>query len=174
MGEADKRAQTYSLTHDDAAWLAGACGLPADIRSEAFTSYAALHGIGALANLFAQFIGMANSVVANNREAIELFGIIEGGMSPQQAEKLNLPTIFGACNGAMIAAGIEQKPLCHGCAFRVGALANQSPATTCDADWCSHPGEEPFYCHEDMDEKGDPTKACAGFAQLRAARKRAA
>lgn len=174
MGESDPRAQEYSMGREDASWLAGTCQMPVDIRKVSLEAYTKQKGTDALINLFAQFIGMANSVVANNQEAIEIFGIIEGGMTPQQAEKLNLPTIFGACNGAMIAVGIDQSPLCRGCAFRIGTLANQSPSTTCDADYCGYPGEQPFMCHEDMDDKGEPTKGCIGFAQLRARRKRAA
>lgn len=173
IAERDERARRYHLIRQDAVLLAGAAGLPADVREICFEQYAAEHGVKALAILFAQFMGMANSVVANNREAIELFGIVEGGLMPQVAEQLNLPTIFGACNGAIIAQAVDQEPLCEGCAFRLGTVANQSPITTCDADWLSHPGEDPFWCHEDLNDKMEPTKACAGFAQLRAMRKRA-
>jgi hypothetical protein len=170
----DPRAATYSLSKADAEWLAGLVGLPVDVRAEVLTKYAAQLGMEALVNLFAQFIGLANSVVSNSADAIEVFAIIEGDMHPYTSEKLNLPTIFGACNGAIIAHGIDASQLCAGCAFRLGTFANQSASTTCDADWCSHPGETPFMCHMDLDDQGEPTKGCAGFAQLRAKRKAAA
>lgn len=165
------RENLYALSHAEASTLAGACSLPADLRMHVFEKYAQRHGVVALANLFAQFMGLANSVVANNRDALEIFAMVHCDFGPYQAEKLNLPTIFGACNGAMLADGVDQDGLCGGCAFRVGTCANQSPVTTCDADWCGHPGEASFFCHEELDERGAPTKACAGFARLRAKRK---
>lgn len=170
----DHRSGIYELSKDDAGWLAGACGMPPDVRAEVLAGYLNQRGRAAFINLFSQFIGLANSVVANNRESIEIFGIVEGGMHPNEAEKLNLPSIFGACNGAMLAAEIDPAATCEGCAFRIGTLANQSPATTSEADWCGYPGEQPFMCHMDLDDKGEPTKGCAGFAQLRASRKAAA
>lgn len=171
MTEAPKELQ-YVLTREDASWLAGISSLPVALRRQALAKYGEQHGSEALINLFAQFMGLANSVVANQKEALVIFQMVDLGIWPETAEKLNLPTIFGACNGAMLADGVEQDGLCGGCAFRVGTLANQSPNTTCDADWCSHPGEDAFYCHEHP-EGEEPSKACVGFARLRARRKRA-
>ena len=167
----DDRTTEYALTRSQATTLAGATGLPVETREEIFAHYAKVHGAPALASLFAQFMGLANSVVANNRTALEIFGMVNLDGGPYTVEKYNLPTIFGACNGAIIADGVEQEGLCGGCAFRIGTHANQSPVTTCDADYCSHPGEQPFMCHEDMREDGDPKRACVGFARLRATRK---
>lgn len=167
----DERALEYAFTRDQAMTLAGAAGLPVDLREIIFAKYAEQHGAQALAGLFAQFMGLANSVVANNRTALEIFGMVHLNDGPYTVEKYNLPTIFGACNGAIIASGVEQDGLCGGCAFRVGTHANQSPVTTCDADYCSHPGEQPFMCHEDITEDGNPKRACVGFARLRAVRK---
>jgi hypothetical protein len=163
-------AVDYTITRPDAENLRGIVLLPADIRQMALKKYVERHGVGDLIALFSQFIGLANSVVANNREMVEIILITEGGMWPNSAEQANLPTIFGALNGVVIADGIDQSKLCEGCAFRVGTSANQSPVTTCDADWQSHPGNANFMCHMDMDNEGQPKKACAGFAQLRAAR----
>lgn len=74
----------------------------------------------------------------------------------------------------MIAEGIAQdETLCGGCAFRLGTAANQSPITTIDADDCAHPGEQPFMCHETLDDNGNPQEACGGFAKARAKRKAA-
>ena len=169
MTDADRTIQ-YALTRDQASTLAGATGLPIEIRKEIFAHYAKTQGVDALVSLFVNFMGLANSVVANNRNALEIFGMVHLDISPYAAEKLNLPTIFGACNGAIIAAGVDQEGLCDGCAFRVGTHANQSPVTTCDADYCSHPGEQPFMCHDHMENEA-PTRACVGFARLRAVRK---
>lgn len=165
------KALDYSLSRAQAETLAASCLLPADMRVEIIRRYASDHGREGLIDLLAQFIGMANSVVDNNREMIELLGLCEAGEAPNSVEKYNLPTIFGATQGALLAAKVPQDDgMCAGCAFRLGTCANQSPSTTCDADWCGHPGEEPFMCHEELDEKGEPTKGCAGFARLRKSR----
>jgi hypothetical protein len=115
---------------------------------------------------------MANSVVANCREMAELLLITEGGVNPYAAEKINMPTLWGALGGVTLAEGINQSLTCMGCAFRLGTIANQSPITTLDADDCGNPGEPEFFCHEDLNEAGQPVRGCSGFAQLRAARKR--
>ena len=70
-------------------------------------------------------------------------------MHPQLAEKINLPTLFGALHGVVLAAGVKSDKTCGGCAFRLGTPANQSPITTGDADWYFHPGEGDCLCHED-------------------------
>jgi hypothetical protein len=103
---------------------------------------------------------------------IELLLIAEGGMHPHEAERVNLPTLFGAPNGVLLAQGVDQTKTCGGCAFRLGTCANQSPSTTCDADWCSG-GEDHFMCHEDLDEAGNPTRKCTGFTQARRSRRKA-
>ncbi|OWK35167.1 hypothetical protein FRUB_10009 [Fimbriiglobus ruber] len=95
-------------------------------------------------------------MVENNREMAELLLITEGGLSPDEAAKANLPTLFGALGGILLTEGVDQAKTCGGCAFRLGTCANQSPSTTCDADWCSHPGEQDFMCHEDLDDQGNP------------------
>jgi hypothetical protein len=169
--ELEVASREYTLSKSDASWLVGAVLLPAEIRRQVLQKYVIEKGQAALVNLFAQFMGLANSVVENSKDAIEIFAICEGRIHPD-GPGLNLPTIFGACNGVIVADGIAQEGLCGGCAFRIGTLANQSPVTTCDADYCGHPGEPVFYCHE---HDGDaPTNACAGFARLRARRKREA
>lgn len=147
--------------------IIGSTSLPRDIRMLALERFAKIYGQAALLELFADFIGMANRVIENTREAIELNLIIDHGWHPNTAEKVNLPTIFGALFGVSLAKGIDQDKLCAGCAFRIGTVANQCPSTTIDADWCAHPGERPFMCHEDLDEAGNPTRGCAGFAQKR-------
>lgn len=160
-------ATDYRLSREDAADFAGLVGFRHEIRMEVLAAYAKRNGPDAVLNLLSQVIGLANSVVANNREMIELLLITECGWSPDMAEKVNLPTMFGAANGVLITGGVDQQKTCGGCAFRVGTPANQCASTTCDADWCSHPGESDFMCHEDLDEKGNPTRKCIGFVQAR-------
>lgn len=166
----EDKATDYAISPDDARELMGVVTLPHEYRSMVLTNYAAEHGIIALAELFAQFIGLANSVVANNREMLELHLICAHGEYPESAAKLNLPTLFGALNGVALAASVDQTKTCGGCAFRLGTPANQSPVTTCDAGWCSD-GEVEFWCHEDLDAKGKPRRKCVGFTQARKRRR---
>lgn len=165
------RTTEYALTEDQASWLAGAVRLTPEMRHEVLSAMLEREGPQAIVSAFAGFIGLANSVAENCRDFAEMAGIIHGDMHPYQAEKLNCPTIFGALMGVRLAKhGCEGA--CSGCAFRLGTAANQSPATTCDADWAGHPGEQHFMCHEELDEKGQPTKICQGWIRLRLARKR--
>jgi hypothetical protein len=158
------KATDYQLTDAEADSLKGVVQLPYDIRHEVLTHYAKDRGHDALASLFAQFIGMANSVIANNREMAEMMLITEGNMLPQNAEKINLPTLFGALQGVALANSTKQAGLCSGCAYRLGAAANQSPPTTSDAEYCVQEGND-FNCHEKLDERGNPTKLCIGHAR---------
>jgi hypothetical protein len=157
-------ATDYSFTKSEANELLGAVLLPHEFRELILRKYLASHGGDALVNLFSQFIGMANSVVENSRDALWTFGIIEAKMDPKTADDINYPTIFGALNGVKLAYGVDQAATCHGCACRLGSLANQSPSTTCDVDWCLQ-GDDVFWCHEHMDENEKPTRRCVGFQQ---------
>lgn len=158
----ERKAVDYSISVADSKELLGVVLLPHDIRAKVLDKYRKEHGAEALVNLFSQFIGLANSVVANSHDAIELFLIVEADFHPYQAEKINWPTLFGALNGVKLAEGVNQEKTCHGCACRLGSLANQSPSTTCDVDWCLADLDK-FWCHEDLDEDGKPTKKCIGF-----------
>lgn len=165
-------ANDYAMTDEQLDALMGTTSISVDMRRIILRKFLADHGGDALADLFAEFIGLANSVVENSREAAELLLITEGGLDPRQAEKINLPTILGALYGVALAAGIDASKTCNGCAFRQGSWANQSLSTTVDAADCSEVGGQTFMCHEEMDEGGNPVKACAGFAQARAKAKR--
>ncbi len=155
----------YTLTAEDADALKAVVLLPGDIRAQLLKKYLAERGTAALVNLFCQVIGMANSVVANNREMIELAGIISGELHPHNAHQINLPTLFGALSGVTLAASVDQTKTCNGCAYRLGAIANQSPVTTYDAEWCGQDGNQDFLCHERLDAKGNPRHLCAGNAK---------
>lgn len=160
--EAKERGADYSMTPEMAKELLGVVSLPHDVRLEVLRSMQRRIGADAMLGMFSQFIGMANSVVANCHDALELWLIVEEKFPPYEAEKVNFPTLFGALNGVKLAQGVDQNKTCHGCACRLGSLANQSPSTTCDVDWCLQ-GNERFWCHENLDEDGNPTKRCVGF-----------
>lgn len=161
------RPRPYDLSLEDAEWLKGVVTVPASIRREVITQWVAEIGADRLPGIFAEFVALAASAIDNAREMVELVLITEGGMHPHTAEKVNLPTLFGALNGIALAHGVDESKLCGGCAFRLGTPANQSPCTTIDAETTIEPGEVIFMCHEDVDARGQPTKACAGFAQAR-------
>ena len=154
----------YKIAPRDADELKGISGLPHEFRLLRLQQLFADRPAKAL-ELFSQFIGLANSVIANNREAAEMILILEGNMWPQSAEKANLPTIFGALNGIGLAASVNQRKTCHSCAFRLGTCANQSPITTCDVQYVAE-NDDRFMCHLDMNENDEPTKVCAGYKQL--------
>lgn len=164
------KADDYKISSDDACDLYGAALVPTEFRRMILAKYAAEHGNDALLNLFSEFMGLANSLVTNTREFIELFLIIECKMSDRMAEKINLPTISGALNGAKFA--IEPvKGMCEGCAFRSGTPANQSPITSYDANDCADDGTR-FLCHETLPpytETEDGKRTCAGYIAARKA-----
>jgi hypothetical protein len=156
----------YSMTVHEAEELTGIVLLPQEVRVELLKRYLAYHGTDALVQLFANFVGMANAVVENSKDSLWLLGVTVAKLSDREAESINVPSLFGALNGVKLAALVNQEKTCSGCAFRLGSLANQSPSTTCDAQYCVDVGEDRFMCHEDMDENGEPTRLCGGFAQI--------
>lgn len=173
----EEEALQYKMSKKDAEVLAGIVGMNDYGKKVVLKHYFKENGATKLINIFSQFIGLANSVIKNNQEAIETFLIIEKDYHPYQAEKINFPNLFGACQGIILSQGINQDKTCHGCACRIGTLANQSPTTTSDVDYCLSGGAygeggDKFYCHEDFDEEGRPTKKCIGFVQIIANRKR--
>lgn len=154
------------MTIEQARALKPIVWLPYKDRCHALKRLADQIGPERLAELFAAFIGLANSVVNNNKFCIELFGIVSGDYDPSSNEEYNLPTIFGALNGIELAASIpRQRGLCHGCAYRLGTPANQSPITTEDADYLAEENGRQFWCHEHVDENGKPTRVCGGHKQ---------
>lgn len=164
----------YNMAPAHAEWLSGTICLPIELRILLLRKFVASFSQDGLIEAFAHFMGLANSVAANAAEMCSMQRIMDGMEHPDRMEdRVNMPTPFGALQGVLLASKVSQEGICSTCAFRLGSAPNQSPITTCDADWCSHPGEEPFMCHEDMDERGRPTKACVGFARLRATRKAA-
>lgn len=161
----------YNISPRDANELKGISCLPVEFRVKLLQYYRDVNGEAALLSLFAEFIGLANSVVDNNREMVELFLITEADIHPETARKINLPTIFGALQGVEIAVNPKTRGMCSGCAYRSGTPANQSPITTIDAKDCAF-GEIVFQfnCHMRPDpEEISKATACKGY---RAAQKR--
>lgn len=154
----------YSMTPTDATDIAGIAQLDLAMRRLALSAYLERHGHERLVELLAQFIGMANSVVANCGEMSDQVLIAECGVHPDRFDSVNLPTIIGACQGVMIASKCDPAGACHGCAYRLGSIANQSPITTCDAEYMAH-DRKGFMCHAHLDEHNEPTKVCVGHAK---------
>ncbi|NWC92671.1 MULTISPECIES: hypothetical protein [unclassified Pseudomonas] len=154
----------YSMTRSDATDLSGIAQFDLAMRREALTSYLQRNGSQRLVEFTAQLIGMANSVAENCAEMSDLVLIVECGVHPDKFISVNLPTIIGACQGVMIASKCDPAGACHGCAYRLGSIANQSPITTCDAEFMAH-DQKGFMCHAHLDAEGEPIKVCVGHAR---------
>lgn len=154
----------YSMSRDDATDLAGIAQFAFEMRRETLTVYLQRNGSQRLVELMARLVGMANSVAENCAEMSGQVLIEECGVHPDKFERVNLPTIIGACHGVLSASKCDPKGACHGCAYRLGSIANQSPITTCDAEFMAH-DRKGFMCHAHLDEVGDPTKVCVGHAK---------
>lgn len=154
----------YSMTPSDASYLANIALLDLPMRRERLNYYLERNGSQSLAELFAQFIGMANSVAENCAEMSDQVLIEECGVHPDKFTSVNLPTITGACQGVLIASKCDPAGACHGCAYRLGSIANQSPITTCDAEFMAH-DQKGFMCHAHLDDQGEPIKVCVGHAK---------
>ena len=153
----------YRISPADAADLSGVSLMPQEIRLLLIQKHAERHGAAATLELFSQFVGMANSVVDNCRIAAETILIREGGLSPADARKANMPTLFGALQGIKLAAGANPSHLCGDCAFRVGSIPNQSSVTTCIAEQELRDPQGDFMCHHGLAPDGEPALRCLGF-----------
>ncbi|MBI6911097.1 hypothetical protein [Pseudomonas palleroniana] len=152
------------MSQSDAQDLAGIAQLDLTMRRQALTKYLQLNGSQRTVEFMAQLIGMANSVASNCAEMSDQVLIIECGVHPDKFTGVNLPTIIGACQGVMIANKCDPAGACHGCAYRLGSIANQSPITTCDAEFMAH-DPKGFLCHAHLDGEGEPIKVCVGHAK---------
>ncbi|WP_154912210.1 hypothetical protein [Pseudomonas fluorescens] len=152
------------MARDDATDLASIAQFDLAMRREALTSYLQRNGSLRLVEFMAQLIGMANSVAANCSEMSDQVLITECGVHPDKFTSANLPTIIGACQGVQIASKCDPRGACHGCAYRLGSIANQSPITTSDAEAMAH-DRKGFMCHAYLGGDGEPTKVCVGHAK---------
>lgn len=166
QAEAAPASHRYSISPVDADMLQGVATIGGEVRTYLLRQYVENHGVDALIGLFGEFVGLANTVAENAKESA-IVVLINEGIHPYEAEKLNAPTVWGALEGVKLAAGVNPAPTCGGCAFRLGTVANTSPCTTLDAAACVQPGGQNFGCHVEFDAAGDPTHACAGWAQAR-------
>lgn len=154
----------YSLTPEQASSVASLAQAPLPDRIAALQKYANEHGTGAVIELFAHVVGMANSVSENARQMTDLVLISELGMHPDRFDSVNLPTLLGACQGVLLAAQCDPEGACAGCAYRLGTMANQSPIATTDAAYMSF-DQRGFMCHAEVGVHGEPTKVCIGHAK---------
>lgn len=125
-----------------------------ELRKKLLGKYLREHGSLKLINLFSQFIGMANSVVANCHDTAN-----ESVKKYVPAEmSINMPSLLGACYGAKNARLSKLTTMCDTCAFRIGTIANQSESTQLDMEECGM-SDGDFLCHE-KDHK------CIGYASI--------
>lgn len=158
--------QYYQLDVVDAVALKNMVAMSTDCRRQAIGTYLDTYGIAATLNLFVQSLGMANSVVQNCRKAAELFVSENTDVHPYIAAQISLPTMLGACMGASLNAKCHLLPsaACHGCAYRIGSIANQSESATDDAAYALI-DRKGFMCHAELDNEGDPVRVCVGHAK---------
>lgn len=158
---------TYRLSRADAALLLGALNMKADERAETLRRLLPPEDA---ARILAEFIGLAASVHENVRGFAEAMIVCEANVDPNFVEKWNFPDLMGALLGVGLSEMVSPSPdMCGGCAFRRGAHANQCVSTITDAQWTLHPGEQPFMCHEHLEDE-QPTRACGGWKQARRSR----
>jgi hypothetical protein len=155
---------SYSLTDAQAETLGIAALMPSGERQAMLLRFLHAQGAQALLQLMVQFMGLANSVAENCRVMAEDLLVTDGGVHPYTAEKINMPTIFGAIAGVRLANSVSGKGLCAGCAYRLGTPANQCEPTTSDVTWCQGTFDA-FLCHERLSGDGQPVNAYAGHAQ---------
>lgn len=153
----------YSMSTDDALLIAGMSQYDLETRRDMVGAVLVTDGAGRLVEMLAQLIGMANSVAENCAAMSDQVLIVECGVHPDRFDSVNLPTIIGACQGVLIASKCDPAGACHGCAYRLGSIANQSPIATCDAEFMAH-DRKGFMCHAYLDEDR-PTKVCVGHAK---------
>lgn len=103
--------------------------------------------------MFAQFIDLANSVVENCAEMSDQFLIEECGAHLDKFTSVNMPTILSALQGVVPANSCDPAGACHGCAYRLGSIANQSPIATSDAAYMAF-NSKCFMCHAHVDDAG--------------------
>lgn len=142
----------YELSPQQAEWLKAVILLPREMRVEALNKFSGNFGSLGVLLAFADFIGLANSVIAHGASFLPNM-VRASGVEWPEGKGLNLPTIFGALEGIGIAN--HAKEMCHDCAFRQGTAPNQTTNTIYDTEYCAT-----FLCHIKPDQP-----ACAGWIQ---------
>ena len=154
----------YTMKNTDALWLTPIAQADQRQRITQLSEYSRLNGELRLIELFAQFIGMANAVAENCSQMSDQVLIEECGVHPDKFTGVNMPNMIGALQGVVLASGCSTAGACHGCAYRLGSIANQSPITTADAAYMAF-DRKGFMCHAHTGEDGEPTKFCVGHAK---------
>jgi hypothetical protein len=153
----------YEFTEKEMRVVGGFHLLPHRTRLEEMAKFFANRDIFEIMRMFSNYIDMAETVILNTREQYEVFAIAGGNLHPNDADKVNVPSILGAINGLKIAGDLDPAKFCHGCAFRKSSVANTCLTTVADTEYCSQEGQT-FMCHENLDPKtGEPTQKCRGF-----------
>jgi len=155
----------FRLSVEQAKQLAAIVAAPLGDRLNLLSRYQRQKGTAALIELFGSFIGLARTVVDNNREMVELILLLECVTTPHRSSDVNLPTLRGALLGVEHAA-LCAVDVCAGCAFRLGTPANQCETTALDVEYCIDEDRQRFMCHEDMDDHGEPLHLCRGYAAV--------
>jgi len=155
----------YEMSAAHAKYLEGIALLPRDLRIQFARQFLDTHRVNA-AEVIADLIGMANSVVDNSHELLKVEAVSRGLTWSHEAEKINFPSLHGALMGVSLAAGVDAAKVCAGCAFRRGSQANQCAPTQHDAR-DAVAGEWPFMCHEETDASGNCLQGCRGYALAR-------
>lgn len=163
------KLQTYEFDEDMAKLLPGLFAIKDHkLRMDAMRQMLPRTNLDYLIGFISQLMAMADSVAENCKEQAIGFIVSECDIHPHTAEKLNLPTMFGAAEGYLLSKMVDQTKVCAGCAYRTGSVANQCPGTVCDADYLARSiSDDPFMCHENLKD-GVPTRKCLGFVQQRA------
>lgn len=154
----------YDIAPTVALELAGIVKIGLERRIELLTALLHSRGEKSLIEAFADFIGMANSVVENCAAMSDQVLIEECGVHPDKFTSVNMPTILGALQGVLLASSCEPAGACHGCAYRLGSIANQSPIATLDAAYMAF-NSKGFMCHAYIDHAGEPTRVCVDHAR---------
>lgn len=150
----------HNMSKRDAKELRGIPLLPREIRIQFLHKFYGRKTKSELIELLADFVGIANQITKSSEEVIAAL------LKPEDAARLNMPTLDGALAGVQLA--VDPVPgMCHGCAFRQGSAGNASPVTTWDAEDILKNGGK-FMCHAKFDKRGKNSKLCAGFKAARA------
>lgn len=155
--------KSYAFSDDELKQIGAWVLLPHEMRMELMEKFFAGKDPQAIMSMFSNFIDLAHTTVENCEEQAWSCAVGIWGADPNEADKLNMPSLAGAITGVKLSQGVEPNHLCHGCAYRRGSVANTCMVTTFDAAWCHGEFDQPFMCHENIKDDEEPTQKCRGF-----------
>lgn len=154
----------HQISKTDAKECLACQSLPREFRVMYLQKFRGDRTVEDMIELLADWMGLTNQIVANNRKHIEGYLVTECGHTPDIAATINLPDVSGALIGIVMAVK-PKRGICGTCAFRSGSVANQCHGTLLDAEGAIRDREpSSFNCHEHM-ENGNPTRICAGAVE---------